>query len=433
MNHPPSTAFTSGYVRRIVDELLDELLPQLPAILLDGPKAVGKTATATRRARTVHDLGDPGPRATARADPRTVLHGTKPILIDEWQRVEATWDTVKAAVDRDFSGGQYLLAGSAAAPSPDGHHSGAGRITPVRMRPLTLAERSVCTPTVSLADLLTGARAPITGRCDLRLVEYTEQIVGSGFPALQHLTPRARSIALDGYLARIVDSDLEEAGLRVRRPATVAAWLRAYAAATSTTASWETIRGAATSGAAQVPARSTTLPYVDALTRLRILDEVPAWTPTFNHLSRVGQAPKHHLADPALAARLTGMTVSRLLDGDGPAAIPRDGVFLGALFESLATLCVRVYAQASDAQTAHLRAHDGRREIDVIVIRDDGLVLAVEVKLAAVVDDHDVRHLRWLRDELGDQVLDQVILTTGEQAYRRPDGIAVIPLGLLGP
>ena len=127
------------------------------------------------------------------------------------------------------------------------------------------------------------------------------------------------------------------------------------------------------------------------------------------------------------------MTVSRLLDGDGPAAIPRDGVFLGALFESLATLCVRVYAQASDAQTAHLRAHDGRREIDVIVIRDDGKVLAVEVKLAAVVDDHDVRHLRWLRDELGDQVLDQVILTTGEQAYRRPDGIAVIPLGLLGP
>ena len=219
----------------------------------------------------------------------------------------------------------------------------------------------------------------------------------------------------------------------MRRPATVATWLRAYAAATSTTASWETIRGAATSGAAHVPARSTTLPYVDALTRLRILDEVPAWTPTFNHLSRVGQAPKHHLADPALAARLTGMTVSRLLDGDGPAAIPRDGVFLGALFESLATLCVRVYAQASDAQTAHLRAHDGRREIDVIVIRDDGKVLAVEVKLAAVVDDHDVRHLRWLRDELGDQVLDQVILTTGEQAYRRPDGIAVIPLGLLGP
>ena len=112
MTHSPLTAFTSGYVRKIVDELLH----QLPAILLDGPKAVGKTATGTRRARTVHDLGDPGPRATARADPRTVLHGTKPILIDVWQRVEGTWDTVKAAVDRDFSRGQYLLAGSAAAP-----------------------------------------------------------------------------------------------------------------------------------------------------------------------------------------------------------------------------------------------------------------------------------------------------------------------------
>ncbi len=137
--------------------MLDELLPQLPAILLDGPKAVGKTATATRRARTVHDLGDPGPRTTAGADPRTALHGTRPILINEWQRVEATCDTVNAAVDRDFSGGQYLLAGSAAAPSSDGHHSGAGRITPMRLHPLTIAERSVCTPTVSVADLLTGA------------------------------------------------------------------------------------------------------------------------------------------------------------------------------------------------------------------------------------------------------------------------------------
>lgn len=429
--HPGSPL--EGYVPRVVDTVLDELFPHLPAILLDGPKAVGKTATAGRRAATIHDLGAIGPRTTAQADPTTVLLGAKPILIDEWQRVEDTWDAVKTAIDDYYAGGQYLLAGSAPAPSPSGHHSGAGRITSIRMRPLTVFERAVAPATVSLADLLAGTQGPVTGLAGLSLADYTDLIVESGFPAIRGLPPRARATALDGYLARIVDTDLEEAGLRVKRPAAIAAWLRAYAAATSTTASWERIREAATPGTTQPPARSTTTPYIDALTRLRILDEVPAWLPTNNHLTRVGATAKHHLTDPALAARLTGMTPARLLSGDGPTAIPRDGTFLGALFESLVTLSVRVYAQASDATVSHLRAMDGRHEVDLILQRDDGKVLAIEVKLASAVDGHDVRHLLWLKDQLGDDLLDMVIITTGEQAHRRPDGVAVVPLALLGP
>jgi len=167
--------------------------------------------------------------------------------------------------------------------------------------------------------------------------------------------------------------------------------------------------------------------------RLWILDPVPAWLPTRNRLARLSSPPKHHLADPALAARLLGVDATALLQARpaGP-QIPRDGTLLGALFESLVTLCVRVYAHGNEARTAHLRTWSGDREIDLIVERGRK-ILAIEVKLGQVPDDRDVRHLLWLREELGDDLADTVVVTTGQAAYRRPDGVAVVPAALLGP
>jgi hypothetical protein len=210
--------------------------------------------------------------------------------------------------------------------------------------------------------------------------------------------------------------------------------MAAYAAATSTTASFETIRDAASAGHDGKPSKTATQAYRDALARVWALDEVPAWIPSGNRLSELGHGPKHQLADPALAAQLLGVQRSTLLAGrsSGP-AIPRDGTLLGALFESLATLSVRVYAGHSDARVKHLRTLRGRQEIDLIVERADGCVVAMEVKLARTVTTADTKHLTWLKQKLGDRVLDQVILTTGPSAYRREDGIAVVPLALLGP
>ena len=422
----------STYQLRVVDRDLDELLPALPAILLDGPKGVGKTATASRRAGTVRQLDQPAQATIAAADPAAVLDGEPPVLLDEWQRVPAVWDAVKRSVDADTTGGRFLLTGSA----PFGDvptHSGAGRITALRMRPMTLPERGVSTPTVSLSGLLGGTEDP-TGSSPLGLLDYTDQILRSGFPGLQHLTGRPLKAQLDGYLDRIVDRDLDEAGLRVRRPATVTAWLRAYAAATSTTATWEAIRDAATAGTGDKPAKTTTLPYVETLSGLRILDELDAWLPSHNRLKRLTKGSKHHLADPALAARLLGVTRDQLLSGDpGAVTIPRDGTLLGSLFESLATLTVRVFAQSADARTYHLRTEEGRHEVDLIVERDDGGIVALEVELSGTVEADAVKHLTWLRDRIGDRLIDAAVLTTGPQAYRRPDGIAVIPLALLGP
>jgi predicted AAA+ superfamily ATPase len=302
------------------------------------------------------------------------------------------------------------------------------------MRPMSLAERGLTEPTVSLADLLTGGRPEIAGSTRLRLPDYVEEIVRSGFPAIRDLPARARRAQLDGYLARIVERDFPEQGHLVRRPATLQAWLAAYASATATTASYNVILDAATPGQDDKPAKTTTIAYRDVLTQLWMLDPVPGWTTSRNPLTRLGTSPKHHLADPALAARLLGAEAGALLDDSvATLPVPRHGPLLGALFESLVTLSLRVYAQAAEASVHHLRTRNGDREIDLLAQRADHRVVAFEVKLTPTVEDRDTRHLHWLRDRLGADLLDAAIITTGADAYRRADGVAVIPAVLLGP
>ncbi|MBA3489354.1 MAG: ATP-binding protein [Longispora sp.] len=405
----------------------------LPAISLEGPKGVGKTETAQRRAHSAFLLDEPEARELLAADPKRLDTSTPPVLIDEWQRHPAAWDLVRRSVDRDPRPGRFLLTGSAT-PTTAPTHSGAGRIVRVRMRPMALAERGVETPTVSLRDLLSGHRPAISGDTAVDLPTYTEEILRSGFPAIRALPPRARRAQLDGYLARIVEHDFPEQGHLVRRPTTLRAWLTAYAAATATTASYNAILDAATPGDTDKPTKPTTIGYRDVLHQLWLLEPISGWTPTHNAFTRLMQAPKHHLADPALAARLLGATEGSLLAGDSTKPpIPRDGTLLGALFESLVALSLQVYAQANETTVHHLRTRNGDHEVDFIIERDDHKVVALEVKLSTTIDDSDVRHLRWLGDRLGPDLLDAAILTTGRHAYRRPDGIAVIPAALLGP
>lgn len=432
------------YFPRIVDLELDELLGSLAAVAIEGAKAVGKTETAKRRARTVHQLDLPATMAVASADPTVLLGDPAPVLLDEWQRIPTVWDAVRREVDRDSTPGRFLLTGSAA-PHDAPTHSGAGRIVQVRMRPLSLAERGLGDPTVSLATMLrAGSGTRIRGRTTVGLADYAREIVSSGFPDIRGLSGRALGAQLDGYLRRIVDRDFEEQGHVVRRPETLRRWMMAYAAATATTASLEKIRNAAAvSGGEEIPAKTTANAYRTVLERLWMIDQVPGWLPTRNQLARLTQAPKHHLADPALAARLLGMDAGALLKGApwGAGMLsmpscneqPRHGALLGQLFESLVTQSLQVYAQAAEAHVHHLRTYDGRREVDLLVETNDRRVAAFEVKAAAVVTDDDVRHLLWLRDQLGDGLADLVVLNTGTHAYRRPDGVAVVPAVLLGP
>jgi predicted AAA+ superfamily ATPase len=425
------------YQTRVVDQELDTLLSVLPAVLIEGPKGVGKTATAQQRAVSSVYLDDAAQRAIAEADPKVLLQRDRPILIDEWQRVPPVWDAVRRAVDANHEPNQYLLTGSAT-PTSSPLHSGAGRIVTLRMRPLSFAERGLGPTTVSLQELLTGSKPVLEGTTAVALADYTREIVASGFPGFRHLQGRALRSQLDSYLARIVDRDFEEQGHRMRQPETLKRWMRAYAAVVSTTAPLETIRDAATGGQNEKPSKNSTLLYREILEQLWIADPVPAWLPSESYLTELVHAPKQQLADPALATRLLGIDAQALLNGTeaGPTVSQdplRDGTQLGRLFESLVTLSLRVYAQAAEANVRHLRTKGGRQEIDLIVVRGDQRVLAVEVKLSTTVHDDDVRHLAWLRNRIGDELLDAIVVTTGPQAYRRRDGIGVVPLALLGP
>jgi len=299
---------------------------------------------------------------------------------------------------------------------------------------MTLHERLGNKAAVSLAELLRGRPSSLEGETAVGLEDYVDEILASGFPGLRGIPERALRLQLDGYIERVVDRDFAELGHTVRNPAGLRRWMAAYAAASATTTSLEKIRAAAAGHADEKLSKDAALPYRLVLERLRLLDPVPAWQPTRRHLSRLAAAPKHHLADPALAARLLGATADGLLENAslGP-PVPRDGTLLGALFESLVTLCVRVYAQRAEAKTGHLRTFRGDREVDLIVEAPDKRVVAIEVKLKRTVDDDDVRNLRWLQSKIGDELIDALVITTGQSAYRRPDRIGVVPAALLGP
>jgi len=292
-------------------------------------------------------------------------------------------------------------------------------------------------PTVSLSRLLQGDSAAVTGQTEVGLSQYVEEILASGFPGIRDLPQRARDVQINSYLRRVVERDLQESGVAVRRPTVLLSWLAAYAAATSTDAAYSTILDAATAGEPDRPARQTVDGYRDHLTRIFLLDPLPAWLPTFAPLKRLTRTPKHHLVDPALSARLVGVGREGLLGG-GPAEADR-----GSCHDDgdLARRTLRVAGHterprvrpSSRRDDRHLRTKNTDREVNLIVEGPDRRVVAIEVKLAATVSDADVRHLHWLHDQLGERLADRVVITTGSDAYRRRDGVAVVPLALLGP
>lgn len=421
------------YRPRVVDAELDDLVAGLPAVSIEGIKGVGKTATAQRRARSVLRLDSSGTRTNVQADPGMILTQSPPVLVDEWHLVPPVWDVVRRAVDADRVPGRFLLTGSALPPPEARLHSGAGRIVRLMMRPMTLPERGVSEPTVSLRALLDGTAARLAGVSPLGLADYAHEIVASGLPGIRQDPDKLRHRTLATYVDELLERDIPELGVQVRRPAALRAWLTAYAAATATTASYTNLLDAATPGESKKPAATTAAAYRALLERIWVVDPLPAWIPVFNPLKRLAQAPKHHLCDPAIAAVLLGATQQSLLLADRETGNLREGTLLGALFESLVALSLRVYAQPLGARVSHLRTRNGDHEIDFIVERPDHRVVALEAKLTSAPTVADVKHLLWLKDAIGDQLIDLVLVTTAPGAYRTRDGVAVVPLALLGP
>lgn len=433
------------YQPRLMDQRLEELLRSVPAVSVEGARAVGKTRTARAHGTTFIAVDDPDERAQLAAIGSRFTTLPSPLVIDEWQRMPELWDRVRRAVDDDPSPGRFLLTGSST-PSQAPTHTGAGRIITLRMRPFSLAERAIETPTVSVGSLLgsglgtqdLSALTPIEGYTSVTIDQYVDEICRSGFPAIREQPPLGRKAQLDGYIEQTLRHDLPEATGGRRRPRSVREWLTAYASAVATTASFSSIAELATRPLSTDMGLATARSYRDHLSGMWLLDPVPGWSPSENEFSRNNLTDKHQLCDPALAARLLGYGPSEVL-GVGhpiltsPRGTPRRPRVLGSLFESLVIQSLQVYAEVLSARVFHLRTKGGLQEIDVILEGADRRVVAFEIKARATPKPEDTKHLRWLRKKIGPRLADAVLVTTGRLAYRDEDGIAVVPAALLGP
>lgn len=424
---------TPAEASRLAATELDAALASSPAVALEGPPGSGKARLATARARTVLRLDDPAQRELVAADPTLLVTGERPIALVQWHHHPTSRDVVRLAARHDPRPRQLLLTGARI-----GADAGT-EIARVPVRPLALAERRPDLVVVSLARLLSGARDdPPTGQASatspLALPDYADEVTRSGLPPVREAADAsARATALEALLTRVLREELPALGDHVRKPAVVRRWLRAVAAASATGAAREQVLAAA-AGAGRRPTRASIQPHRQALEALGVVDPLPAWQPEPGTLPRLARSPAHHLADPALAAHLLDADATALLQGrraEPPA--PTDRALLGLLVTSLVVQSVRVCARAVGARTFHVRQHSGRRAIPLLVEGDDGRVVGLTVALGQVADEQAADDLRWLGARLGPRVADLVVVTTGGSAYRRRDGVAVVPAALLGP
>ncbi|NNN09844.1 MAG: ATP-binding protein [Acidimicrobiaceae bacterium] len=420
-----------AYKPRLVDGVLRDGLSAMGACAIEGPRACGKTATARQMATDEILLDvDREARALAQVDPRLLLSSRKrtPLLIDEWQLEPELWNAVRREIDNRGKKGQFILTGSASLPRDDVRHAGSGRIAQITMRPMTLFEQGWSSGALSLGALLAGTQVLESEHSELALLDYVDRIVIGGWPELLEATVDEARYFLESYISTLVHHDISEVSEAKRDPRKVRRFLLAYAQLSAHPASLSTIisRAADTDDEDPSPGRLAAAAYVDALRRMWIIDDVEAWNVSLRSKARLGKTEKRHLVDPSLAASLMGCGPQRLLG---------DLSTLGFLFESLVTRDVRVYANANRASVYHYREHEGHLEVDLIVERiEDGSWIGIEVKLGSQqIDEAAASLLKVSETRLGMPASALLVVTATDYAYRRQDGVYVVPLGLFGP
>jgi uncharacterized protein len=416
-----------NYRLRLVDSDLQARLRATGAVLIEGARGCGKTQTGLRAAKSAVRLDrDRAAREAAELDPSLVLRGMLPRLIDEWQLVDGIWNEVRSDVDdHPEEPGRYILAGSAVPPDDATRHTGALRITRMRMRPMSLAESGHSSAEVSLAGLLLG-QIPSAGDPGIGLRELTERLVVGGWPALLSRDPDDALVATQGYLEETRRLDLARLEGPKRDPENVERVLRSLARHTATAASASTIAADVVGSDGRPINYHTVLDYVAALTRVFVVEDLPPWSPALRSRSVLRSSPIRHFVDPSLAAAALGAGPDRLL-GD-----PRT---LGFLFKSLVVRDLRIYAQATKASVWHYRDNTGA-EADAVVQTADGRWGAIEVKLGtARVDDAAASLIRvaaHVDQERHGPPAFLAVITSGGYAYRREDGVLVVPITTLG-
>ena len=421
------------YEKRLIDSILKEYVDELPAILLEGAKAVGKTETCKQLASTEYSMDNAAQRELLQNNPDIILQNAKPVLIDEWQLAPSLWSYVRHAVDDGLPNGSVLFTGSSIRVNSR-VHSGAGRIIRLKLRPYSIEERNLSDSYIRIADLFNfGSKATVNGETDKTLVDYLDEIYRSGFPGIRNKSERIQKVLLKSYVTNIAEHEFEENGFKILNPHSLLAWMRIYAASIGTETKQSTLINAATASDA-IPSAPTVSKYREALEILDITDEVQPFLPMGKIYGNLSRGTKHFMLDPAIALSLLGVEKDELLDYQVPKYVSKfHQTLTGQLIESFVYQSLVVYADVNDAQFSYYRNSRGTREIDFILQKGHRLIL-FEVKANPDVKDAYIRHLNWFEDEIGDEFkVTKVLLNTGRYAYtRQEDHVHVIPLALLG-
>lgn len=415
------------YRPRICDKLVNLRLASSGALLIEGPKWCGKTWTGRHASKSVLYMQDPDKSAgylqLADTVPSRLLQGDKPRLIDEWQEAPVLWDAVRFDVDQTGEWGQYILTGSAV-PRDDQKpkHTGTGRISRLRMRPMSLYESMESNGSVSLKELFDG-QTDVFGENPLTIPDVAKIICRGGWPEAVVKGNNSEQIARN-YVDAVINVDMQKADGVDRNPHRVRQLLRSYARNISTMAALTTILD-------DVKANDTTFSeptmynYVNALRRIFLIEDIPAWKPSLRSKSAIRTSEKRQLVDPSIATAVMHADAESVLD---------DFEYFGFLFESLVARDLRIYSQVIDGEIFHYRDKD-KLEADLIIRLHDNRWAAVEVKLGSKEIEEGAKHLCELRDKVDTSKVGEpaflMIVTAGQFAYRRNDGVLIVPIGCL--
>lgn len=414
------------YRPRVADGELADRMRSAGAVLMEGPKACGKTATAQRVAATLFRMDtDDGARALVDTAPEVLLSAQPPVLFDEWQVAPKLWNLVRHEVD-DLGGapGRFILTGSSTPVDDAKRHTGAGRYSMLRMRPMSLFETGASTGQVSLRKLFDGDFTPSLDP-GVTVPALVNCIVTGGWPALLEVPLRAAQRWISDYVRTIVEVDMPQMGVR-RDPGTLRRLLASLGRGTGTDMSTQAIANDI-AGSDRSVQRDTVAGYLDILNRLMITEDMPAWAPHMRSTTPLRKSPTRFMTDPSLGVAALGV---------GPEQLLLDLNATGFHFEGLVVRDLRVYAQPLGGRLSHWRDNN-QHEVDIIITLDDGRWGAIEVKMNPDAVDAAAASLLRFKDKVDTAKTGEpaflAVATTRSAALRRGDGVYVLPVASLGP
>ena len=418
------------YKRRLSDTKISQILENVPAICIEGPKWCGKTWTARNNAKSAIYIGDPTNnfqnRRIAEADPESVLMGDKPRLIDEWQEVPAIWDAVRFNVDKNGSNNQYVLTGSSTPKNKGVMHSGAGRIVRFAMDTMTLFETGDSNGEVSLRDIVQNREISGKNKESISLDKLAKLLVRGGWPQLVNHNNEFPQLIIKSYISNIINDDMQRIDGKVRDVRKINMVLKSLSRNESTLVTNQKILQDIKTYSDESISVNTLEDYLDILRRLFLIDEIPAYASGLRSNIRVGKLPKRHFVDYSLPLALLDIDENKLLN---------DLVTYGFIFESLCLHDLKVYANVNDGKVYHYRDYSNN-EIDAILEMGDKKI-AIEIKLNSNQIDNAANNLISINKKISSKNesmgFDAMCVICGMQdyAYKRDDGVYVVPITVL--